>query len=175
MAEELLERVLREIRERMREAQAAYEESRRLEQALVALGPASGGSGAGGDGAATRRRSRSPRAPAAKADGGSTRRRSRPRRSRTAPGANRERIVALVHERPGVTAAEIAQQTGIGRSTVTTTLGRLVDAATVQRIELPGGQHGFRAHEGEPDRAAPPAPPASDAAPASAEAAPTPD
>jgi hypothetical protein len=41
MAEELLERVLREIRERKQVAQAAYDERRRLEQALAAVGPAS--------------------------------------------------------------------------------------------------------------------------------------
>jgi len=39
MAEDLLARVVREIRERRQAAQAAYEESRRLERALAALGP----------------------------------------------------------------------------------------------------------------------------------------
>jgi DNA-binding transcriptional ArsR family regulator len=175
MAEELLERVLREIRERRQVAEAAYHESQRLERALAALGLASGRAGADADGAATRRPSRSRRAAAATGDGEPPRRRSRPRRSRAAPGANRERILALVRERPGVTAGEIAQQTGIGRSSVTTTLGRLVDAGTVQRVELPGGKAGFRAHVGEPDRAAPTAPPASDATAAAADAASTPD
>jgi hypothetical protein len=70
MAEELLERVLREIRERRQAAQAAYDESRRLERALAALDAPSGGS--------TRER-----------DGASSRRRVRPRRPRTASGAKR--------------------------------------------------------------------------------------
>lgn len=39
MGEELLARVLREIRERKRAAEAAHEESRQLERALAALGP----------------------------------------------------------------------------------------------------------------------------------------
>ena len=38
MPERLLERVLREIRERLDESRSAYEESRRLEAALDALG-----------------------------------------------------------------------------------------------------------------------------------------
>jgi predicted HTH transcriptional regulator len=124
MAEDLLVRVLREIRERKEAAQAAYEESRRLERALAALEPAG------------RRR----RAPAP-----DPRRRSRARRSRAAPGANREAIVALVRERPAVTAREVAEATGIARSTVTTTLKRLLDAGEIERTSLPGGGTGYRA------------------------------
>jgi hypothetical protein len=37
MAEELLDRILSEIRERLRDSHAAFEESRRLEAALAAL------------------------------------------------------------------------------------------------------------------------------------------
>ncbi len=134
MAEELLERVLRELRERKQVAQAAYDESRRLEQALAALGPVSTG--------ATR-----------VGDGSSPRRRSRPRRTRAAPGVNRERILALVREHPGMTAAELARATGIARSTVSAALGRLVDAGEVQHAELPGRAAGLpparrRAHAG---------------------------
>jgi hypothetical protein len=53
MGEELLERVLREIGDRKQAARAAYEESRRLEQALAALGPSSRSSSCDGGGAAT--------------------------------------------------------------------------------------------------------------------------
>jgi len=135
MAEELLERVLREIRDRRVAAWAAREESQRLEQALVALGP-------------PRERSGS------RAGGRSRRPGSKPRRRRAAPGANRTAIVALVRDRPGATAAEIAEATKIGRSTVTTTLGRLIDAEDVQRVELPGGRTGFSIHEAQPENAA---------------------
>jgi hypothetical protein len=65
MAEELLERVLREIRERKQAAQAAYHERRRLEQALAAVGPASASSPGDRDGAPQRRRARSRHARAA--------------------------------------------------------------------------------------------------------------
>jgi len=70
MAEELLERVLREIGERRQAAQGAYNESRRLEQALAALDAPSGDS--------TRVRG-----------GTASRRRERPRRPGTASGAKR--------------------------------------------------------------------------------------
>jgi hypothetical protein len=66
MAEDLLERVRREIHERKQTLQAAHEESRRLERTLAALGPASGTSARDRDGARPRRRAR-PRRPRATA------------------------------------------------------------------------------------------------------------
>lgn len=135
MAEDLLERVLREIRDRKVAAWTAREESRRLEQALVALGPPGERAGSPAYGR--------PRRPG-----------SKPRRRRAAPGANRTAIVALLRDRPGATAAEIAEATKIGRSTVTTTLGRLIGALEVQRVELPGGRTGFGIHEAQPEDAA---------------------
>jgi DNA-binding MarR family transcriptional regulator len=152
MAEQLLDRVLREIRERRRAAEAAYDESGRLEQALAALGP--------------------PRRTRAAADDISDQRRSGPRRPRAATGANRSAVLALIRDRPGVSAGEVAEATGIARSTVTTTLGRLVDAGEVERSELPGGRTGFSARDAQrPDaaRAAPAIPGGS-----GDEAAPTP-
>jgi DNA-binding transcriptional ArsR family regulator len=125
MAEDLLARVVREIRERRQAAQAAYEESERLERALAALG--SGASSA------------------AAADADSPRRQRRgQRRRRAAPGAKREAIVAVLRERPGTSAGEIAQATGIPRSTVSPTLSRLIAAGAVERISMPGGDVGFR-------------------------------
>lgn len=129
MAEDLLARVVREIRERSQLAQAAYEESRRLERALAALDPYP--SRAGGSAPGRRIRSRRPAR----------------RRARAARGANRDAILAVVRERPGVSAGEIAQATGIARSTVSPTLSRLVVAGTVERTELPSGGVGFRPGE----------------------------
>jgi DNA-binding transcriptional ArsR family regulator len=123
MAEDLL---AREIRERRQAAQAAYEESRRLERALAALGSEpSATAGSVPDSA------RPPRRPAR-------------RRRRAAPGANREAILAVVRERPGVSAGEIAQATGIARSTVSPTLSRLIATGAAERTELPAGGVGFR-------------------------------
>jgi hypothetical protein len=46
--------------------------------------------------------------------------------ARRAPqGANKRRILALVLERPGVTAAEIARSTGLKRTVVASTMSRL--------------------------------------------------
>jgi DNA-binding transcriptional ArsR family regulator len=126
MAEELLERVLREIRERKQTAHAAVEESARLERALAALGDDARGPAAG---AAVRRSRRARRSPQG--------------RMRAAPGANRDAILALVRERPGVSAGEIAHATGIPRSTVSPTLARLVDGGAIERSQLPGGGIGF--------------------------------
>jgi len=127
MSEQLLERVLREIRERKQAAQAAVDESARLERALAALG----------------------QEPRARTSAAVTRsrgtRRSPRRRKRAAPGANREAILALVRERPGASAGEIAQATGIARSTVSPTLARLVDGGAIERSQVPGGGVGFRA------------------------------
>lgn len=164
MGEELLERVLREIGDRKQAARAAYEESRRLEQALAALGPSSRSSSRDGGGAATRRRSRPQATPGEKAGGARASGRAGSVRSRAAPGTNRERILALVRERPGATAGEIAEATGIARSTVTTTLKRLVDVGEVVRAERPGGPAGFHAHDDESEPAAPRRPPGADAA-----------
>lgn len=125
MAEDLLDRIRLEIRERLERSRAAYEESRRLEAALAALDPDARSSG-------PRRRSAAPSQPRS------------PRRRRARPGANREAILAVVRERPGVSAGEIAQATGIARSTVSTTLSRAAAAAEVERTQLPGGGVGFR-------------------------------
>jgi DNA-binding transcriptional ArsR family regulator len=126
MVEELLERVVREIRERKRALQAAVDESARLERALAALGS-------------------EVRATSPPPDRGSRRRRrASRRRTRAARGANRDAILALVRERPGVSAGEIAQVTGIARSTVSPTLARLAGAGAIGRVELPGGGVGYR-------------------------------
>jgi DNA-binding transcriptional ArsR family regulator len=126
MAEELLERVLREVRERKGSLQAAVEESARLERALAALAPKPA--------AGSRPVARGSEAPA----------RPPRRRLRAAPGANRRAILALVSERPGVTAGEISGATGIARSTVSPTLARLSDAGAIERVKLPGRGVGYR-------------------------------
>jgi DNA-binding transcriptional ArsR family regulator len=130
MAEDLVARVLREIRDRKELAQSAYEESRRLERALAALDSDLGR--APDSARAGRRRARKPA--------------QRPARARR--GANREAILAVVRDRPGVSAGEIAQATGIARSTLSPTLSRLVAAGTVERTELPSGRVGFRPGKG---------------------------
>jgi predicted HTH transcriptional regulator len=122
---DLLDRVLREIRERKERSRAAVEESRRLEAALAALQGERGGPGRG------------PRPRRGGRGGGGPRRRAR-------RGANRDAIVGVVSERPGVSAAELAGATGIARATVASTLSRLVAAGVLERVALPAGGRGYR-------------------------------
>jgi CRP-like cAMP-binding protein len=129
---DLLDRVLGEIRERMERAQAAVEESRRLEAALAAL---------------ERERSESsPRPRRGRRGAGAGRRAPR--------GANRDAIVGVVSERPGVSAAEIAGATGIARATVGSTLSRLVADGVLELVELPAGGRGYRLAQTAPQTGA---------------------
>jgi hypothetical protein len=131
MAEDLLARISREIRDRKEAAAAAHEEYRRLEQALAAL--------------EAQERPRATTERPARRRAAPTRRRAVEGRRRAAPGANREAILTVVRDRPGVSAGEVAQATGIPRTTVAPTLSRLLAAGAVERVELPGGGAGYRA------------------------------
>jgi hypothetical protein len=135
MAEDLLTRIEREIRERKEQSRAAYEEARRLESALAALG-------SGADDGMT------PSAP-------SRRQRRVSRRASTGPraprGQNLAKIRDAVQERPGASTGEVAQATGIAKPTVASTLGKLVKGGELERVELPGGGVGYRPASGEPE------------------------
>src|SRR3954452_9241995 len=122
MAEDLLERILREVRERKEAARSAYEESVRLQAALDALGSARGPS------------TSTPAAPAPSP--------APPRR--TARGENRRRILEVIQDRPGASAGEVAQVTGIARPTAASTLSKLAADGEVERVERPAGGVGFR-------------------------------
>src|SRR4051794_37200986 len=138
MPDQLLDRILAEIRERLDASRAAYEESQRLEAALSALG-------SGRAPEPSRPRARSRRAP-----------RSRARSSARAPhGENLRRIRALVAERPGATAGEIAAATGIARPTVASTLGKLARAGELEKTTLPSRGVGYRPAASTPADATP--------------------
>src|SRR3954451_4243535 len=121
MADELLDRILAEIRERLDASREAYEESRRLEAALEALGSGP-----------AEERSR-PRAPSRRAS-----------RSRAPRGENLRRVRELVAERPGATAAEIAAGTGIARPTVASTLAKLARDSELEKTTLASRAIGYR-------------------------------
>src|SRR3954451_24948113 len=94
MPEQLLDRILIEIRDRLDVSRAAYDESRRLEAALDALGRDDISTTT--PQATTRSRSRRPQA--------------RSSRSARAPrGQNLRLIRAAVSERPGATSTEIVK------------------------------------------------------------------
>src|SRR3954468_5684931 len=127
MPDELLDRILAEIRDRLDASRAAYEESQRLEAALRALG-------SGRAPEPSRPRTRSRRAS-----------RSRPPAPARAPhGENLRRIRAFVAERPGATAGEIAAATGIARPTVASTLGKLARDGELEKTTLPSRGVGYR-------------------------------
>src|SRR3954471_11706996 len=125
MPDQLLDRILTEIRDRLDASREAYEESQRLEAALTALG------------------SGRPAEPSRPRE--TSRRASRSRSSARAPrGENLRRIRALVAERPGATAGEIASATGVARPTVASTLGKLAREGELEKTKLASGGVGYR-------------------------------
>jgi hypothetical protein len=69
----------------------------------------------------------------------------KPRSGTRAPrGANREAILKLVGERPGVGASEIADVTKITRAVTYNTLSKLVQQGLLAKTELPGGHTGYQ-------------------------------
>jgi sugar-specific transcriptional regulator TrmB len=75
---------------------------------------------------------------------------ARKSRTRAPRGANREAILSVVGERPGVSAAEIADVTKISRAVTYNTLAKLVEQGRLAKTELPGGQTGYKAAEAAP-------------------------
>ncbi len=59
-------------------------------------------------------------------------------------GQSKARILGVVGERAGVSAAEVAQATGIASATVSSTLAKLASSGEVLREQLPGGRVDFR-------------------------------
>lgn len=70
---------------------------------------------------------------------------ARKTRTRAPRGANREAILRVVGDRPGVSATEIAEVTKISRAVTYNTLAKLVEQGQLAKTELPGGQTGYRA------------------------------
>jgi len=112
---DLVGQIQRDIEKRLQELRPLIEEKEQLEAVLAAL---TNGSTAAAPAAprvrATTTRSSAGRAPYAAG------------KSRRAPrGANREAILTVVRERPGVSAAEVAEITKIAKPTVHTTISQL--------------------------------------------------
>jgi hypothetical protein len=124
MAEEPLDRrILREIRARLKELRAAVDEYDRLHAALRALDAGAG---------KTRTPARSPRSTSA------------PTKKRAARGANREKALGVIADRPGVTVAELTASTGIARNVLYSLTRALTEQGHVERVGLPGETFGFR-------------------------------
>jgi len=110
---DLVGQIQRDIEKRLRELRPLIEEKEQLEAVLAALtnGSTVAAPAAPRPRAATRPAGRAPYAAG---------------KSRRAPrGANREAILTVVRERPGVSAAEVAEITRIAKPTVHTTISQL--------------------------------------------------
>jgi hypothetical protein len=68
---------------------------------------------------------------------------SAPARKRAPRGANREAVLSVIGERPGVTARELAVASGVAGGTLYSLLRTLTQRGTVEKRELPGGQAGY--------------------------------
>jgi hypothetical protein len=133
---DLLDAIRAELRTRLEELRPLVSEYQRLQDAETALG----------DGSQPRRTSprRARRAatqpPRARQRRASTRRRP----SVAVREANREKVVALVGARPGITKAELRDAAGLSGAGVAQNLRRLLDRGELRQEALPGGQIGFR-------------------------------
>lgn len=112
---DLVGQIQRDIEKRLSELRPLIEEKEQLEAVLAAL---TNGAAGGGPVAAARTRA-TPARSAARAPYAAGKGRRAPR------GANREAILNVVRERPGVSAAEVAAITRIAKPTVHTTISQL--------------------------------------------------
>ncbi len=134
---DLVAQIQRDIEQRLSELRPLLAEKDQLEAVLTALSTGgTNGSSAPRVSAAAPPRARSAAAAsaAARAPYAGGKRRRAPR------GANREAILAVVRERPGVSAAEVADVTNIAKPTVHTTISQLKRKGILQ----PEGANGVK-------------------------------
>jgi MarR family protein len=128
---DLVGQIQRDIERRLAELRPLIEEKEQLESVLAALKNGSGG------GASPRSAGRST-AIAGRARYAAGKGRRAPR------GANREAILGVVRERPGITASEVADVTQIAKPTVHTTISQLKRKGILQ----PEGANGVKLAQG---------------------------
>ena len=131
---DLLDSIRRQLRQRLDDLRPLVSEYERLQSADTALGserpPRSG--------RAETERSRAPRRNRPRSSG--PRRASSPAERQ----ANREKVLAIIGERPGVTKAELKEAAGLSTAGVAQNLRRLTDGGYVVEEPLPGGDAGYR-------------------------------
>ena len=137
MAEQLLDQIRLQIRERARELEPAAREYERLEAALTALG------------GPVDERSAAP-APAAKPAAAAKRRPKTPApgpravAKRAPRGANGAAVLAVLGERPGASAGELSSASGVARPVLYAVLKTLEERGEIMKEGLPGGATGYR-------------------------------
>src|SRR4051794_18997142 len=123
---DLLDATIEQLQSRVRELSMLADEHQRLAHALAALQAVQASTA-----------TTSVAGPAAGAQTQSARVR-KPR------GANRDAILKVIGDRPGVTAAEVAQATRIDKNVVYATLSALVKNDGIQASVLPSGRKGYK-------------------------------
>jgi hypothetical protein len=138
---ELLDSIRRELRTRLDELRPLVREYERLQRAEAALND--------GSPSRPRRARRSGEGASTSAVKASRRGARRGSSTPAAREANREKVLALVRERPGVTRGELKQAAGLSGAGIAQNLRRLVERGEIREAELPGGQVGYRLGDGD--------------------------
>ena len=135
---DLVTQIQSDIERRLKELRPLLAEKEQLEAVLAALTsePSNGGGAAVAAPRARAVRTPAPAAERAPYAGGKRRRAPR--------GANREAILQVVRERPGVSAAEVAEVTKIAKPTVHTTISQLKRKGILE----PEGANGVKLAKG---------------------------
>jgi Fic family protein len=143
---DLLDSIHAELRTRLDELRSLVREYERLQEAEAALADGSPTSG---------KRASQPKRGGSQARQGDGRRgaarrtRSRRRSNSSAEReVNREKVVALVRQRPGITKAELKNAAGLSSAGVAQNLRRMLDRGEVHEEALPGGATGYRIADG---------------------------
>ena len=140
---DLLDLIRGQLRARLDELRPLVREHQRLQDAERALG----------EGPPARAKRPAPPKPAEPRRGSGARRGSRRRSSAPAEReANRQKILAFVGERPGITRAELKDAASLSGAGVGQNLRRMLDRGEVREEALPGGATGYRIAD---DRTAP--------------------
>jgi hypothetical protein len=131
---DLLDSIQRQLRERLDELRPLVSEYERLQAAEAALGAGAFRRPTSADRGGER--------------GSQPRRRAGGRTSTSASReANREKVLALVGERPGITKAELREAAGLTGAGVAQNLRRLLASGQLREEALPAGQSGYRVSE----------------------------
>ena len=133
---DLLDSIRAQLRTRLDELRPLVREYERLQEAEAAL--------ADGSPARTRAGQRE-RSGSQARRGGARRAGSRRRSSSSAEReVTRQKVLALVRERPGITKAELKDAAGLSSAGVAQNLRRMLDRGEVREEALPGGATGYR-------------------------------
>jgi hypothetical protein len=137
---DLLDSIRAQLRKRLDVLRPLVGEYERLREAEVALADGSPASG---------KRAGQPERSGAQARRGGARRVGARRRSSSSAEreVTREKVLALVRERPGITKAELKDATGLSSAGIAQNLRRMLDRGQVREEALPGGATGYRIAE----------------------------